>query len=241
MIVRLKNYDEAIINLIANKVLDYSTDSAISKYTKLARYIKDIGRYSAISEIKNQLKGDNVPVIFAYPMIEYQAGVYPNIYIERSDISKNLSRWNGYYTTQFEIPSTDAVQIGQDSFGNPIYNKHTKKRLPIPFDISYSINICGYYRNQVIDIMNDILANCFSVNGIVFVYDDSGGKRIYDLYVDRISENVDYTDIADRKIVLTLDIKVEGEFDYGVYDINEQWDERVVISRILDVKVIDIR
>lgn len=235
MSMLLKNYDEAIVGCIANGVIDYSTDSAISKFTKLVRYIKDIGKYSVISEIPNQLKGDNVPVIFAYPMAEYQANVYPNIYIERSDISKNLSRWNGYYTTQYEVPSADAIPIGEDSNGNIIYNKYTKQRLPIPFDISYSINICGYYRNQVVDILNDLLTKCFAVNGILLVFDDSGDRRIYDLYIDRISENVDYTEVGNRKIIATIDIKVEGEFDYGVYDINEKWDEVKVINRILNV------
>jgi hypothetical protein len=237
--VFLKNYDDAVMMSLANTILDYSDDSGskVSKYTKLARKIDGIGRYVDL-EIPNTIKGDNVPVIFSYPMDIYQNQIIPSIVVERSDVAKNMARFNGYGATQTCQPSEFGRVVATTEDGKVIYNKYTKQKLPIPFDISYSININGIFRNQVMDIFNDIMKSVFAVNGIIKVIDSIGDERLYDVYIERVSEAVEYINISQRKVVMTIDLRVEGELDYGVYDINEKWDETVVLSRIINVNKI---
>lgn len=233
--VKIKNVDEAVMYTIATDVLDFSSDSGISQYTKLARKVDGVGKYLVGSKIPYTIEGDYVPVIFSYPMAVYQNQVYPSIVIERTDISKALGRWIGYGATQYVVPYDGARIIGQDENGNNIYDKYTKKGVEIPFDISYSISILGIFRNQVMDILNSLLG-VFAVNGILIAKDSEGEDRIFNVYIDRIGESIDYSDINQRRITNSLDMRVEAGLDYGAYDINEKWNEQVVINRILNLK-----
>jgi hypothetical protein len=188
--VYLENFDIGLAETIGAELIDVEFDCEVTQ-----EYALRIPGVTGPDQY-----GGMVPVVFSNPEDVYQEHLLPAVYLNRSSIQPDMTRWFGG-GQEYMVPVE----------GNP--NLVERKAWTYPYNISYEVHVRARLRRQA-DMMFMSLGRYLWSYGQLFLTDSIGEERGYYAFTESIDSLDEVADIADRTLGHTFSIRVEGELDF---------------------------
>lgn len=156
----------------------------------------------------NDEKVDKVLVIFKRPEPTDANFVLPAIVVTRDNVAPAYNRLTSP-TVQYRIPAPGATMV---SAGGQIgWTEYETKPQEQPYDISYTIECWGRYRQEAQTLLMMVMVAYPLQTGTVTVTDSEGVQRQYTVFQQGTADLTQISSMVDRIPGFSLSIKCEAE------------------------------
>lgn len=227
--VDLRSFDEGVLRTLRACLL--ASDGTRLDVGSTA---SDANYYLLIEGVDPPPGRPGVPVTFAYPEDVYEKHVLPTVVVRRDDISAAMQRWHAGQTS-YRVPAYGAQprtvtlpDVNQTQLTG--YDKYEEMPQPEPVDILYTVSILARHRQgirrpdaelqglglsprQEANRILQYVLTFFHAYGPLFVKDDLGELRTYEVFREGISMLDDLPEVAGRVVGFAVTLRVEAQLN----------------------------